>query len=75
MRKLADHLEELDDLPVPQCFADGLAWLVAQLPGRGYEKTAARLSGMIVGLEDRVVAFDADAAGNLTSMDMGAERP
>ena len=75
VRKLADHMEELDELPVPQCFADGLAWLAAQLPGRGYDATAAHLRGMIEGLGDRVVAFDADAAGNLTSMDMDAERP
>lgn len=75
VRKLAVHMEVLDDLPLPQCFADGLTWLAAQLPARGYGKTAERLSSLSDGLGGRVVAFDADAAAKLTSMDMDAERP
>ena len=33
--KLASYIMPLNGLPVPQCFADGLRWLVGQLPPAG----------------------------------------
>lgn len=75
VRKLAAHMEVLDELPLPQCFAGGLVWLAEQLPVRGYESTAAELSRMVERMGDRVAPFDADAGSLLSAMDMDAERP
>ena len=75
VRKLSTHLSELDDMPLPQCFADSLRWLAEQLPARGYEGLVGQLMTLIDEFGDRVVAFDADASTLLNSMDMDAARP
>lgn len=75
MRKLTTYVRSLDDLPLPQCFADSSHWLIGQLPCRGYEKRAEELAELISDFDDRVVAFDPDAGFLLNSMDMDAARP
>lgn len=75
VHKLVTYMHTLDGLSLPQCFADSMQWLVQQLPKRGYNNEAEELSQLVQGFGDRVVAFDADAGMNRTSMDMDAARP
>lgn len=65
----------MGDLPLPQCFADSLAWLVERLPDRGYAAVADELVAVSQGFDGRVASFVSDASANLSSMDMGAPRP
>ena len=75
MRKLAGYVRSLADLPLPQCFADNAHWLIDQLPNRGYDELAQKLSDLFSDFDDRTVAFDSNAASKLSSMDMDAARP
>ena len=75
MRKLLAYVKELEGLPLPQCFADSLHWLIEQLPERGYESIVEQLSNLISDFDERVVAFDPDAGSLLNCMDMDAARP
>lgn len=75
MRKLAAYVRSLADLPLPQCFADSARWLIEQLPHRGYANFAQQIDELFGDFNDRVAAFDADAASKMRSLDMNAERP
>lgn len=75
MRKLMAYVRDLEGLPLPQCFADSLHWLIEQLPERGYEGIVEQLSILTSDFDERVVAFDPDAGSLLNCMDMDAARP
>lgn len=75
MRKLKFYVAQLDNLSLPQCFADGLTWLIEQLPKRGYPELGNELIEVMSGFEGRVVTFDSDAASLMRSMDMDTARP
>ena len=75
MRKLMAYASDLDGLPLPQCFADSLQWLIGQLPERGFENIIEQLSLLLDDFDGRVVAFDPDAGSLLNCMDMDGARP
>ena len=68
-------MEALTQLPLPQCLADNADVLADQLPGRGYDGIARRVSELFGSFDGRIAAFDADSASNMSSMDMDAARP
>ena len=47
----------LDGMPLPSCFADGLSWLVGQLPSRGYQEVADLLKKYLDDYSGRVSAL------------------
>ena len=75
LERLDGYVGQLGTLPMPQCFADGLEWLVGQLPQRGYADEAERLSAMLRSLDGRVVPFDPMDPWSVNAMDMDAARP
>ena len=61
-------------LPVPQCFAEGLRWLVGQLPQRGYAELAEKLGMLLKDFDGRISTKDLKDLGMLNTMDMDAAR-
>lgn len=74
MRKLATYVAPLSGQPLPQCYADGLQWLIDRLPTRGYADIAARLTEVLNGFAGLIVP-NAPQEGAMNSMDMDATRP
>ncbi len=72
--KLGAYIAPLDGLPVPQCFAEGLRWLVGQLPDRGYADLAKTLGALLDDFNDRICMKDLKDLGMLNAMDMDAKR-
>ena len=64
----------LNGLPVPQCFADGLRWLVGQLPSRGYADLADTLGTLLDDFDERICTNDLKDLGMLNAMNMDAKR-
>ena len=57
LKKLASYSMILDGMPLPSCFADGLSWLVGQLPSRGYQEVADSLKKYLDDYSGRVSAL------------------
>ena len=72
--KLASYIMPLNGLPVPQCFADGLRWLVGQLPSRGYADLADTLGTLLDDFDERICTNDLKDLGMLNAMNMDAKR-
>lgn len=72
--KLGSYILPLNGLPVPQCFAEGLRWLVGQLPQRGYAELAEKLEMLLKDFDGRISAKDLKDLGMLNTMDMDAAR-
>lgn len=72
--KLASYIMPLNGLPVPQCFADGLRWLVGQLPFRGYADLADTLGTLLDDFDERICTNDLKDLGMLNAMNMDAKR-
>ena len=62
-------------MPLPQCFADGVGWLLGQLPQRGYPELNARLTEFLNDFGERSISVDRGDGGALNSMNMDARRP
>lgn len=75
LKKLAAYSMTLDGMPLPSCFADGLSWLVGQLPSRGYQEIADLLKKYLDDYSGRVSALAIKDMGSLSSMNMDAKRP
>lgn len=75
LKKLAAYSMTLDGMPLPSCFADGLSWLVGQLPSRGYQEVADLLKKYLDDYSGRVSALAIKDMGSLSSMNMDAKRP
>ena len=75
LSKLANYILPLEGLPVPQCFVDGLRWLVGQLPDRGYADLAERLGALLQDFNDRICTKELKDLGMLNAMNMDAKRP
>ncbi|OZG63120.1 A circularly permuted ATPgrasp [Bifidobacterium lemurum] len=75
MGKLETYSRTLDGMPLPQCFADGVRWLLAQLPERGYPELVERLRMFLDDFGGRSIASEAKDMGQLNAMNMDAERP
>ena len=75
LKKLASYSMILDGMPLPSCFADGLSWLVGQLPSRGYQEVADSLKKYLDDYSGRVSALAIKDMGSLSSMNMDAKRP
>ena len=75
LKKLASYSMILDGMPLPSCFADGLSWLVGQLPSRGYQEMADSLKKYLDDYSGRVSALAIKDMGSLSSMNMDAKRP
>ena len=75
LSKLANYILPLEGLPVPQCFVDGLRWLVGQLPDRGYADLAERLGTLLQDFNDRICTKELKDLGMLNAMNMDAKRP
>lgn len=56
LKKLAQYSLALDGMPIPQCLAEGLRWLINQLPQRGYDELAQVLSGYLSDYTGRISA-------------------
>ena len=74
LAKLANYLMPLQGLPVPQCFAEGLRWLVGQLPQRGYGALADKLGVLLDDFDGRISTKGLKDLGMLNTMDMDAAR-
>ncbi len=74
LTKLAKYLMPLQGLPVPQCFAEGLRWLVGQLPQRGYGALAEKLGVLLDDFDGRISTKGLKDLGMLNTMDMDAAR-
>ncbi|ETY70874.1 circularly permuted type 2 ATP-grasp protein [Bifidobacterium moukalabense] len=74
LAKLANYIMPLNGLPVPQCFADGLRWLVGQLPSRGYADLADTLGTLLNDFNERICTNDLKDLGMLNAMNMDARR-
>ena len=74
LAKLGSYILPLNGLPVPQCFAEGLRWLVGQLPQRGYAELAEKLEMLLKDFDGRISAKDLKDLGMLNTMDMDAAR-
>ncbi|WP_137654555.1 circularly permuted type 2 ATP-grasp protein [Bifidobacterium moukalabense] len=74
LAKLANYIMPLNGLPVPQCFADGLRWLVGQLPSRGYDDLADTLGTLLNDFNERICTNDLKDLGMLNAMNMDAKR-
>ena len=72
--KLASYIMPLNGLPVPQCFADGLRWLVGQLPSRGYADLADTLGTLLDDFDERICTNDLKDLGMLTETRHPLER-
>ena len=75
MNKLSGYIASLAGKPLPQCFVECSNWLVEQLPLRGYEDLANDLKDLMSDFEERMVAYDSDAAWHKRSLDMDTARP
>ena len=75
LSKLANYILPLEGLPVPQCFVDGLRWLVGQLPDRGYADWAELLGTLLQDFNDRICTKELKDLGMLNAMNMDAKRP
>ena len=75
LRKLETYSHMLDGLPLPQCFASGVGWLLGQLPARGYPELTERLQAFLDDFGGRAITGDAKDAGMLNAMNMDAKRP
>ena len=75
LRNLEAYAHLLDGLPLPQCFADGLNWLLAQLPQRGYDRLTAKLRAFLDDFRKRSIMHDSAEKGTLSAMNMDAHRP
>jgi len=75
LRKLETYAHALDGMPLPQCFADGVGWLLGQLPQRGYPELNARLTEFLNDFGERSISVDRGDGGALNSMNMDARRP
>ena len=64
----------LDGLPLPQCFADGVRWLVGQMPVRGYGELAGTLSKFLDGFEGHIIASRLRDIGMVSAVDMDANK-
>lgn len=56
MKKLATHANMLDGFPVPECLAEALRWLLAQLPARGYPSVSEALTAYLTDFSGRIKA-------------------
>ena len=74
LAKLGSYILPLNGLPVPQCFAEGLRWLVGQLPHRGYAELAEKLGMLLKDFDGRISTKDLKDLGMLNTMDMDAAR-
>lgn len=74
LAKLGSYILPLNGLPVPQCFAEGLRWLVGQLPPRGYAELAEKLGMLLKDFDGRISTKDLKDLGMLNTMDMDAAR-
>lgn len=74
LSKLASYIMPLDGLPVPQCFADALRWLVGQLPQRNYIQLARKLGTLLDDFDDRICTTELKDLGMLNAMNMDAKR-
>ena len=74
LAKLANYLMPLQGLPVPQCFAEGLRWLVGQLPQRGYGALADKLGVLLDDFDGRISTKGLKDLGMLNTVDMDAAR-
>ena len=74
LAKLGSYILPLNGLPVPQCFAEGLRWLVGQLPQRGYAELAEKLGMLLKDFDGRISTKDLKDLGMLNTMDMDAAR-
>ncbi|PJM75582.1 circularly permuted type 2 ATP-grasp protein [Bifidobacterium simiarum] len=70
MTKLIGYAVTLDGLPVPECFASGLRWLIGQLPGRGYPELAEALTRFQQGFSDRVTAAALKPLSEISAMNL-----
>ncbi|WP_055428013.1 circularly permuted type 2 ATP-grasp protein [Bifidobacterium aesculapii] len=75
LRKLETYAHALDGMPLPQCFADGVSWLLGQLPQRGYPELNGRLQEFLDDFGQRSIRNDIKDPGALSSMNMDARRP
>ncbi len=75
LRKLVNHAVPLEGLPMPQCFADGLRWLVGQLPTRGYKDLGGDLGHVLDDFSARMATAEVKDTGMLNAMNMDALRP
>ncbi len=74
LSKLAGYIMPLEGLPVPQCFADTLRWLVGQLPQRNYAQLAQKLGTLLDDFDDRICTTELKDLGMLNAMNMDAKR-
>ncbi|NMN02282.1 circularly permuted type 2 ATP-grasp protein [Bifidobacterium panos] len=73
--KLETYAHLLDGLPLPQCFASGIDWLLGQLPQRGYLEITDKLKAFLDDFTSRAIGGDNRDSGALSSMNMDAHRP
>ncbi|MBW3081063.1 circularly permuted type 2 ATP-grasp protein [Bifidobacterium saguinibicoloris] len=74
-RKLSTYSHALDGMPLPQCFAEGIGWLLGQLPQRGYPELTARLQSFLDDFGKRSITGDRKDPGSFSAMNMDARRP
>lgn len=74
LRKLASYAMTLDGMPLPQCFADGVRWLIDQMPVRGYADLASTLRAFLDGFGDRISASRLRDIGMINAMNMDATK-
>lgn len=75
LRKLETYSRTLDGMPLPQCFADGVRWLLAQLPERGYPELVERLGMFLDDFGGRSITPEAKEMGRINAMNMDGDRP
>ena len=75
LSKLETYAHLLDGLPLPQCFASGIDWLLGQLPQRGYPEITDKLKAFLDDFTSRAIGGDNRDSGALSSMNMDAHRP
>ena len=75
LAKLETYAHLLDGLPLPQCFASGIDWLLGQLPQRGYPEITDKLKAFLDDFTSRAIGGDNRDSGALSSMNMDAHRP
>ncbi|OZG58831.1 A circularly permuted ATPgrasp [Bifidobacterium tissieri] len=74
IHKLVSYAMTLDGMPVPECFASGLRWLIGQLPNRGYEELAKTLKRFQEGFNDRVAAETLRPLAEVNTMNLACSK-
>ena len=68
--KLEAYAHALDGMPLPSCFADGISWLLKQLPSRGYPGLVERLEEFLKDFNARSIAPEAKDPGSTQSLNV-----